>query len=51
MKKKLLTIILSCALAFSATACASSATADSAGEVTEKETETKTPIEEAMEST
>lgn len=51
MKKKLLTILLSCALAFSATACGSSATADSAGEITEKETETKTPIEEAIEST
>lgn len=49
MKKKLLTIILSCALAFSATACGSSAETNSSKENTE--TETKTPIEVAVEST
>lgn len=49
MKKKLLTIILSCALAFSTTACGSSSETGSTAKTTE--TETKTPIEEAVEST
>ena len=49
MKKKLLTMILCCALAFSATACGSSAESGSSKETTE--TETRTPIEEAVAST